>query len=133
MKPGMALLARRYCQHGSLPKISLQINNSESYCRKLYITHFYCIFPIPKSNHLSQNYTKAVKTHDDMEIAPRKCFGALSPKYMGCTFMLIPAKYKPVYVMFGFLPFCFHDCIVLACLSICLITCVKWQTFTVYL
>lgn len=35
---------------------------------------------------------KAVKTADDREMAPLKCFGALSPKYMGCTFMLIPKK-----------------------------------------
>lgn len=31
MKPGMALLARRYCQQGSLPKISLWINNPEGH------------------------------------------------------------------------------------------------------
>ncbi len=35
----------------------------------------------------------AVKTADDKEIAPLRCLGALSPKYMGCTFMLMPAKH----------------------------------------
>lgn len=37
---------------------------------------------------------KAVKTAEDSEIAPLKRFGALSPKYMGCTFMLTPAKHN---------------------------------------
>lgn len=34
---------------------------------------------------------KAVKTEEDRATAPRKCFGALSPKYIGCTFILTPA------------------------------------------
>lgn len=41
----------------------------------------------------------AVKTADDKEIAPLKCFGALSPKYMGCTFMLIPEKHTTKFLL----------------------------------
>ena len=37
---------------------------------------------------------KAANTAEDKETAPRKCFGALSPKYIGCTFMLIPTKQR---------------------------------------
>lgn len=43
----------------------------------------------------------AVKTADDREIAPRKCFGALSPKYIGCTFMLIPVMEKKRLLLFN--------------------------------
>ena len=35
---------------------------------------------------------KAVNTAEDMETAPRKCLGALSPKYMGWMFMLTPKQ-----------------------------------------
>lgn len=96
MRPGMALLARRYCQHGSLPKISLWINYQSVTIRHLWNlrhTFFfisYCPYLSPTT---CPNITpNAAKTADDSELAPRRCFGALSPKYIGCTFMLIPAK-----------------------------------------
>lgn len=59
MKPGMALLARRYCQHCSLPRISLSINtqqhgrcfNETGPFRKVRVC-------VPESNHLSQHNTE---------------------------------------------------------------------------
>lgn len=91
MKPGMALLARRYCQHDSPPKTSLEINNPVSFF----------LFANPTAGLACRAYLSpttwpsttpnAVKTAEDREAAPLKRFGALSPKYMGCTFMLIPS------------------------------------------
>lgn len=47
-------------------------------------------FPYLRPTTWPSTTPNAVNTADDREMAPRRCLGALSPKYMGCTFMLIP-------------------------------------------
>lgn len=74
---GLLWISSRYTKHNFQQRISLfwQISG----------------WPYLRPTTCPNTTPKAVKTADDREMAPLKCFGALSPKYMGCTFMLIPA------------------------------------------
>lgn len=89
MKPGMALLARRYCQQGSLPKISLWINNPEGHStllctramkgpRASFVGSHHVGMQVPEADHLAQ--------HDPERRENSWWQGDGAAQMLGCTF-----------------------------------------------